>query len=216
MLNLILLGSPGAGKGSQAKSLAEKYAIPQISTGDILRVAVRDKTDLGVKAKSYMDKGALVSDELVVDIVAERLKNDDCKAGFILDGFPRNIPQAEAVEKMLGELGKKIDCVINIEVSRKEIIKRLSGRRVCRKCGEGYHIIFNPPLEDKVCDKCKGELYQRDDDKEDTIEARLKVYEEQAALLIDFYKKKGSLMAINGIGGFKEITEKIVNAIESR
>ena len=216
MLNLILLGSPGAGKGSQAKSLAEKYAIPQISTGDILRVAVRDKTDLGVKAKSYMDKGALVPDELVVDIVAERLKNDDCKTGFILDGFPRNISQAEAVEKMLDELGKKIDRVINIEVSRKEIIKRLSGRRVCRKCGEGYHIIFNPPLEDKVCDKCRGELYQRDDDKEDTIEARLKVYEEQAALLIDFYKKKGSLMAINGIGGFKEITEKIVNAIESR
>ena len=216
MLNLILLGSPGAGKGSQAKSLAEKYAIPQISTGDILRVAVRDKTDLGVKAKSYMDKGALVSDELVVDIVAERLKNDDCKTGFILDGFPRNIPQAEAVEKMLGELGKKIDRVINIEVSRKEIIKRLSGRRVCRKCGEGYHIIFNPPLEDKVCDKCRGELYQRDDDKEDTIEARLKVYEEQAALLIDFYKKKGALRVINGIGGFKEITEKIVNAIESR
>ena len=215
MLNLILLGSPGAGKGSQAKSLAEKYAIPQISTGDILRVAVRDKTDLGMKAKSYMDKGALVSDELVVDIVAERLKNDGCKAGFILDGFPRNIPQAEAVEKMLGELGKKIDRVINIEVSRKEIIKRLSGRRVCRKCGEGYHIIFNPPLEDKVCDKCRGELYQRDDDKEDTIEARLKVYEEQAALLIDFYKKKGSLRVINGIGGFKEITEKVVNAIES-
>lgn len=216
MLNLILLGSPGAGKGSQAKSLAEKYAIPQISTGDILRVAVRDKTDLGVKAKSYMDKGALVSDELVVDIVAERLKNDDCKTGFILDGFPRNISQAEAVEKMLDELGKKIDRVINIEVSRKEIIKRLSGRRVCRKCGEGYHIIFNPPLEDKVCDKCRGELYQRDDDKEDTIEARLKVYEEQAALLIDFYKKKGSLRVINGIGGFKEITEKVVNAIESR
>lgn len=216
MLNLILLGSPGAGKGSQAKSLAEKYAIPQISTGDILRVAVRDKTDLGMKAKSYMDKGALVSDELVVDIVAERLKNDDCKTGFILDGFPRNISQAEAVEKMLDELGKKIDRVINIEVSRKEIIKRLSGRRVCRKCGEGYHIIFNPPLEDKVCDKCRGELYQRDDDKEDTIEARLKVYEEQAALLIDFYKKKGSLRVINGIGGFKEITEKVVNAIESR
>ena len=216
MLNLILLGSPGAGKGSQAKSLAEKYAIPQISTGDILRVAVRDKTDLGMKAKSYMDKGALVPDELVVDIVAERLKNDDCKTGFILDGFPRNISQAEAVEKMLDELGKKIDRVINIEVSRKEIIKRLSGRRVCRKCGEGYHIIFNPPLEDKVCDKCRGELYQRDDDKEDTIEARLKVYEEQAALLIDFYKKKGSLRVINGIGGFKEITEKVVNAIESR
>jgi len=216
VLNLILLGSPGAGKGSQAKSLAEKYAIPQISTGDILRVAVRDKTDLGVKAKSYMDKGALVPDELVVDIVAERLKNDDCKTGFILDGFPRNISQAEAVEKMLDELGKKIDRVINIEVSRKEIIKRLSGRRVCRKCGEGYHIIFNPPLEDKVCDKCRGELYQRDDDKEDTIEARLKVYEEQAALLIDFYKKKGSLRVINGIGGFKEITEKVVNAIESR
>ena len=216
MLNLILLGPPGAGKGSQAKSLAARYGIPHISTGDILRAAVRDRTELGVKAKAYMDKGALAPDDLVVEIVAERVKMDDCKAGFILDGFPRNIPQAEAVEMMLGALGKKTDKVINIQVSHREIIKRLSGRWVCRNCGEGYHIIFNPPMEDKKCDKCKGEIYQRDDDKEDTILARLKVYEEQTAPLIDFYKKKGSLVTVDGIGGFQEITEKIVNVVKGK
>jgi adenylate kinase len=216
VLNLILLGPPGAGKGSQAKSLAARYSIPHISTGDILRVAVRDKTPLGIKVRSFMDKGALVPDNLVVEIVAERLTRGDCKTGFILDGFPRNITQAEVVEKMLGKLGKKIDKVVNIEVSHKEIVKRLSGRRVCRNCGEGYHIIFNPSIEDKICDKCKGEIYQRDDDKEDTIEARLKVYEGQTSPLADFYKKEGLLVAIDGVGGFKEITEKIVNAIEPR
>ncbi|MDP2681840.1 MAG: adenylate kinase [Deltaproteobacteria bacterium] len=216
MLNLILLGPPGAGKGSQAKSLAARYGIPHISTGDILRAAVRDRTELGVKAKTYMDKGALAPDDLVVEIVAERVKMDDCKAGFILDGFPRNIPQAEAVEMMLGALGKKTDKVINIQVSHREIIKRLSGRWVCRNCGEGYHIIFNPPMENKKCDKCKGEIYQRDDDKEDTILARLKVYDEQTAPLIDFYKKKGSLVTVDGIGGFQEITEKIVNVVKGK
>ena len=216
MLNLILLGPPGAGKGSQAKSLAARYAIPHISTGDILRAAVRDKTELGIKAKTYMDKGALVPDALVVEIVAERVKMDDCKAGFILDGFPRNIPQAEAVEMMLSALGKKTDKVINIQVSHREIIKRLIGRWVCRNCGEGYHIIFNPPMENKKCDKCKGEIYQRDDDKEDTILARLKVYDEQTAPLIDFYKKKGSLVTVDGIGGFQEITEKIVNVVKGK
>lgn len=216
MVNLILLGPPGAGKGSQAKSLAERYGIPQISTGDILRAAVRDKTPLGIKAKSYMDKGVLVPDNLVVDIVAERIARDDCKQGFILDGFPRNIAQAKAVEKMMGGLGKKTDKVINIEVSHKEIVKRLSGRRVCRNCGEGYHVIFNPPVNDNKCDKCDGELYQRDDDKEDTIEARLKVYDEQTAPLVGFYKETGSLVTIGGIGGFREITEKIVNAVKGK
>lgn len=216
MLNLILLGPPGAGKGSQAKSLAARYGIPHISTGDILRAAVRDKTELGVKAKSYMDKGALVPDTLVVEMVEDRLKMDDCKAGFILDGFPRNIPQAEAVELMLSALGKKTDKVINIQVSHREIIKRLSGRWVCKNCGEGYHIIFNPSMEEKKCDKCKGEIYQRDDDKEDTIIARLKVYDEQTSPLIDFYKKKGFLVTVDGIGGFQEITEKIVNVVKGK
>lgn len=216
MFNLILLGPPGAGKGSQGKSLSEAYKIPQVSTGDILRAAVRDKTELGIKAKSYMDKGELVPDTLVVEIVAERLRKNDCHNGFILDGFPRNILQAQAVEKILAGLGKNINYIINIEVPRKEIIKRLSGRRVCRNCGEGYHVIFNPSVDDKRCDKCKGELYQREDDKEDTIEARLKVYEEQTAPLIDFYGKKGALISIDGVGGFKDITEKIVNAIGSR
>jgi len=216
VFTLILLGPPGAGKGSQGKSLSETYKIPQVSTGDILRAAVRDKTELGIKAKSYMDKGELVPDSLVVEIVAERLRKNDCHNGFLLDGFPRNILQAKAVEKILAGLGKKIHYIINIEVPRKEIIKRLSGRRVCRNCGEGYHLIFNPSVDDKRCDKCKGELYQREDDKEDTIEARLKVYEEQTAPLIDFYRKKGALISIDGVGGFKDITEKIVNAIESR
>jgi len=216
VFTLILLGPPGAGKGSQGKSLSEAYKIPQVSTGDILRAAVRDKTELGIKAKSYMDKGELVPDSLVVEIVAERLRKNDCHNGFLLDGFPRNILQAKAVEKILAGLGKKIHYIINIEVPRKEIIKRLSGRRVCRNCGEGYHLIFNPSVDDKRCDKCKGELYQREDDKEDTIEARLKVYEEQTAPLIDFYRKKGALISIDGVGGFKDITEKIVNAIESR
>jgi len=216
VLNLILLGPPGAGKGSQAKSLAARYGIPHISTGDILRTAVRDKTELGVKAKSYMDKGALVPDGLVVEMVAGRLKLEDCKAGFILDGFPRNIPQAEVIEMMLCDLGKKTDKVIYIQVSHKEIIKRLSGRWVCRNCGEGYHIIFNPSMEEKKCDKCKGEIYQRDDDKEDTILARLKVYDEQTSPLIDFYKKKGSLVTVDGIGGFQEITEKIVNVVKGK
>ncbi len=216
MLNLILLGPPGAGKGSQSKSLAEKYRIPQVSTGDILRAAIRDKTDLGTRAKSYMDKGVLVPDNLVVEIVAERLKKGDCKSGFILDGFPRNIVQAEAVEKMMSMLGRKIDRVINIEVLNKEIIKRLSGRRVCRDCGECYHIIFNPSVNEKRCERCGGELYQREDDKEDTIEARLKVYEEQTAPLVDFYMNKGILVSVNGMGGFGEVTEKVVNAIERK
>lgn len=215
-MNIILLGPPGAGKGSQAKNLANIFHIPQISTGDILRVAVKDKTDLGIKARSYMDKGTLVPDDLVVDIVAERLHKDDCKNGFILDGFPRNISQEVAIELILDELGKKIDYVINIEVLHKEIVKRISGRRVCRHCGEGYHIIFNPPMDEKKCDKCKGELYQRDDDKEDTIEARLKVYGEQTAPLIEFYDKKRLLISIDGVGGFREITDKIVNAIKGK
>lgn len=213
-MNLILLGPPGAGKGTQGVTLADKYGIPQISTGDILRENVKKKTDLGVKAKQFMDKGALVPDELVVDMVSGRLAQDDCSRGFILDGFPRNISQAEALEATLDDMGKAIDHVVGIEVDNKELVRRLSGRRVCGKCGASYHVIFNPPVNIGMCDKCGSEIYQRDDDQEDTIKARLKVYEEETQPLIDYYKEKGTYRPVNGIGGVDQVTKAIVEAIE--
>lgn len=173
-MNIIMLGPPGAGKGTQAKMLVEKFGIPQISTGDMLRAAVAEGTELGKKAKEYMDKGQLVPDEVVIGIVEERLKKSDCEKGFILDGFPRTVPQAEALDKILEKMGKKIDYVINIVVPDVEILKRLTGRRTCKQCGAMYHVIYNPPKQEGVCDKCGGELYQRDDDKEETIKNRLK------------------------------------------
>lgn len=215
MRNLILFGAPGAGKGTQGKSLSERYKIPQISTGDILRSSVKNKTALGLKAKEYMDRGALVPDEIVLGMVVERLKSDDCEKGFILDGFPRNIKQADALETLLGAMGKGIDSVIGIDVERKELVRRLSGRRVCRKCGANYHIIFSPPLNMGVCDKCGAEIYQRDDDREDTIEARLKVYEQETFPLVDYYGKKKLYRPVNGIGSVDTITESVVRAIEA-
>ncbi|MFQ5586324.1 MAG: adenylate kinase [Thermodesulfobacteriota bacterium] len=212
-MNIILLGKPGSGKGTQGKPLAEHYHVPTIATGDILRAAVREKTPLGVKAREYMDKGQLVPDELVVEMVIDRLKGEECRNGFILDGFPRNIGQAEALDEALSSFGKGIDCVVNVAVDDREIIKRLSGRRTCRKCGEAYHIVFNMPLNRGVCDKCGGELYQRDDDSEETIDARLKVYNEQTAPLIEFYQKKGVIKNINGVGGVDQVKEQIINAI---
>ncbi len=213
MPNLILLGAPGAGKGTQSKNLTQRFGIPQISTGDILRKNVREKTELGMRAKDYMNKGALVPDELVVEMVAERLEESDCANGFILDGFPRNLKQAESLEKTLADLGKKIDAAVGIEVDRKELVRRLSGRRVCRDCGEAFHTIFNPPQNIGVCDSCGGELYQRDDDKEETIEARLKVYDEETLPLVEYYKTKGLYRGVDGIGSVDEITEAIVKAI---
>ncbi len=215
-MNIILVGRPGSGKGTQGKVLSEEYNIPIISTGDILRAAVREKTPLGLQAREYMDKGALVPDELVVEMVVTRLQEGDCRKGFILDGFPRNIGQAEALDRTLSTLDKGIDHVLNFEVEHKEIIKRLSGRRTCRKCGEAYHIIFNMPVNIGICDKCGGELYQRDDDKEETIEARLKVYEEHTAPLVEYYRQKELLKAINGIGGVDQIKEQIINVICGR
>lgn len=213
-MNIVLLGAPGAGKGTQGKNLSERYKIPQISTGDILRANVRNKTQLGVKAKEYMDRGALVPDELVVSMVVDRLQAEDCAGGFILDGFPRNIAQAEALESTLKKMGKGIDHVIGINVDRKELIRRLSGRRVCRKCGASYHVIFSPPMNIGMCDKCGSEIYQRDDDKEDTIEARLKVYEDETFPLIEYYTKKKLYRAIDGIGGMDQITGVIAGIIE--
>ncbi|MBI1911246.1 MAG: adenylate kinase [Deltaproteobacteria bacterium] len=213
-MNLILLGAPGAGKGTQGKNLSEKFRIPQISTGDILRANVRSKTSLGLKAKEYMDKGALVPDDIVVGMVSDRITQEDCTNGFILDGFPRNINQAEVLKNTLEGMGMKIDHVIGIDVERKELVRRLSGRRVCRKCGASYHVIFNPPVNIGICDSCGSEIYQRDDDKEDTIEARLKVYEQETFPLIEYYTKKDLYRSVNGIGTVDQITKTIVDIIE--
>jgi adenylate kinase len=213
-MDIILLGPPGSGKGTQAQKMVEQYHIPQISTGDILRGAVKEQTPLGVEAKGYMNQGTLVPDEVVVGIVRERLKEPDCKGGFILDGFPRTVPQAEALDSTLGEMQRAIDHVVSIEVPNEELIKRLTGRRTCRNCGAMYHVIFDPPAKEGVCDRCGGELYQRDDDREETIRARLQVYEEQTAPLIAYYRGKRLLRAIAGVGAIEEIFQSIVQAIE--
>ncbi len=214
-MNIIMLGPPGAGKGTQAKMLVEEFGIPQISTGDMLRAAVAEGTELGKKAKEYMDRGQLVPDEVVIGIVRERLSKPDCHKGFILDGFPRTVPQAEALDKILQEMGKRIDCVINIVVPDEEILKRLTGRRTCRKCGAMYHVEFNPPKKEGVCDKCGGELYQRDDDKEETIRKRLEVYKAQTEPLVDYYKKKGVLVDIDGTKSIQEIYQDILKVLRS-
>jgi adenylate kinase len=212
-MNLILLGAPGAGKGTQGKNLSERFRLSQISTGDILRANVKNKTSLGQKAKEYMDKGALVPDDLVVSMVVERIGAEDCRGGFILDGFPRNIKQAEVLDQTLHAMHKAIDAVIGIEVERKELVRRLSGRRVCRKCGANYHTMFNPPVNMGMCDKCGSEIYQRDDDKEETIEARLSVYESETHPLVEYYGRKSLYRAIDGIGAVDLITEAIVDVI---
>lgn len=214
MVNIILLGAPGAGKGTQAKNLSEHYGIAQVATGDILRENVRGKTALGLKAKEYMDKGVLVPDDVVVDMVAGRLGMRACKDGFILDGFPRNTAQAKAIESILKETGKEIDCVIGIDVEKKELVRRMSGRRVCKKCGTSYHVIFNPPVNIGMCDKCGSEIYQRDDDKDETIEARLKVYSDETFPLIEYYTALGLFKAVSGIGGVDQIAGEIIEAIE--
>ncbi len=214
MTNMILLGAPGAGKGTQGVNLAKIYGIPQISTGDILRENVRNKTPLGAKAKAFMDRGALVTDEIVVGMVIDRVAQDDCNEGFLLDGFPRNLAQAAALEEMLSKSGRSIDHVIGIEVGKDELIKRLSGRRICKGCQASYHAVFSPPLETGKCDKCGGELYQRDDDKEETIAKRLKVYDEETHPLVEYYTDKGLYRAIDGIGGVDDITGAITGAID--
>jgi len=214
-MRLVLLGPPGSGKGTQAQKLVERYQIPQISTGDLFRSAVKNETELGKKAKEYMERGELVPDEIVVGMVEERLKEDDCQKGFILDGFPRTIAQAQALDKLLEKKGEKLDAVIEISVPDEEVIKRLSGRRTCSKCGAMYHIEFNPPKVEGKCDKCGGDLYQRDDDKEEVIKSRLKVYHSQTAPLVEYYEKKGLLKKINGVGKIDEIFQEIVNALEA-
>lgn len=212
-MNLILLGAPGSGKGTQAKFLVRKYSIPQISTGDILREEVKSGTVLGLKAKEYMDKGQLVPDEVVVGMVEERVKKGDCRTGFILDGFPRTVAQADALEGTLQRMKKALSRVILVNVDEDELVKRLTGRRVCEKCGAGYHVIFDPPKQEGVCDKCQGKLYQRDDDKESTIRNRLKVYNNQTAPLIEYYQKKQLLSMVDGMGSIEEIFGRISKAL---
>jgi len=213
-MNLILLGPPGGGKGTQAKRIVEKYGIPQISTGDMFREAVAKGTELGKKAKEYMDRGELVPDDIVIGIVKERLSQPDCEKGFILDGFPRTLKQAEALDEILEEMNKKIDAVININVPDEEIIKRIVYRRTCKNCGAVYNLIYSPPKEDNKCDKCGGELYQRDDDKEETVRERLRVYKEQTQPLIDYYKKKGILYEVDGTKSIDEVWKQIESILE--
>jgi len=213
-MNFILLGPPGSGKGTQAQFMIERYGIPQISTGDMLRAALKDGTPLGLEAKKYMDAGKLVPDDVVVGIVRDRLKASDCQRGFILDGFPRTVPQAEALDATLREMGKKIDHVVSIEVDNAELLRRLSGRRTCRQCGGMCHAVFDPPKKEGICDKCGGELYQRDDDKEETIKARLDVYQRQTAPLIEYYQRAGVLRPVEGVGEIKGIIERVIKAVE--
>ena len=211
-MDLILLGPPGAGKGTQAKLMVDKWSIPQVSTGDILRAAVREGTTLGVEAKGFMDRGELVPDRVVIGIIAERLKEEDAANGFILDGFPRTIPQAEALQQILVDLDKAIDHVISIEVEDEELVTRLTGRRMCKECGDSFHVVFNPSSREGTCDRCSGDLYQRDDDKEETIRQRLAVYSEQTQPLIAHYEKQGKLRRIPGTGSIEDIFSRVLEA----
>lgn len=197
-MNLILMGLPGAGKGTQAERIVAKYGLPHISTGDMFRAAIKEGTELGMEAKSYMDRGGLVPDEVTIGIVRDRLGKADCQKGFLLDGFPRTTAQAEALDKLLAETDRQIDAVLYIDVDRDGLLERLTGRRICSQCGATYHITLNPPKEQGVCDKCGGELYQRDDDSSETVKTRLEVNEKQQQPLLDFYKAKNCLKEING------------------
>ena len=212
-MRLILLGPPGAGKGTQASSIVAEYGITHISTGDIFRHNIKNETELGKKVKSYLDNGQLVPDELTIDLVWDRLSNDDCKNGFLLDGFPRTINQAEALQKGLEERGLKLDRVINIDVDKNILVKRLSGRRVCKNCGETYHIDNKPTLKDGVCDKCSGEVIQRADDNEKTVLDRIEVYEKQTFPLIDFYKNLGLILTVDGTLSIEDVFSQIKESL---
>lgn len=203
------MGLPGAGKGTQAEKIVEKYRIPHISTGDMFRAAMADGTELGLQAKSFMDKGELVPDEVTIGIVRERLSKSDCQQGFLLDGFPRTVAQADALENILASLDKKIDYVINIDVDQNILTERLTGRRICKSCGATYHLVFNPPAKENVCDRCQGELYQRADDNEETVKNRLEVNVKQTQPLLDFYEEKGYLRHINGQQHIDEVFDDV-------
>ncbi|MBR4514684.1 MAG: adenylate kinase [Lachnospiraceae bacterium] len=212
-MKIIMLGAPGAGKGTQAKMIASKYGIPHISTGDIFRANIKNGTELGAKAKQYMDKGELVPDELVVDLIMDRFKEDDAKNGYVLDGFPRTIPQAEALDKALSAAGEDIDFAINVEVPDENIINRMSGRRACVGCGATYHIKYNAPKVEGICDTCGKELILRDDDKPETVKNRLEVYHNQTQPLIDYYEKKGKLKEVDGTVDMNDVFNAIVDIL---
>lgn len=212
-MKIIMLGAPGAGKGTQAKRIAEKYSIPHISTGDIFRANIKEGTELGKKAKEYMDQGALVPDELTCDLVMDRIQQDDCKNGFVLDGFPRTIPQAEALDAALSKIGQKMDFAIDVDVPDENIVNRMGGRRACLKCGATYHIQFNPTKVEGVCDACGEKTVLRDDDKPETVQKRLTVYHDQTQPLIDYYKKQDILKSVDGTQPMDAVFDAIVGIL---
>ena len=212
-MKIIMLGAPGAGKGTQAKMIAAKYNIPHISTGDIFRANIKNGTELGAKAKEYMDKGLLVPDELVVDLVIDRVKEPDCKNGYVLDGFPRTIPQAEALDKALTAIGESVDYAINVEVPDENIVRRMGGRRACVGCGATYHIVYSPTKVEGKCDTCGGDLIIRDDDKPETVQNRLAVYHEQTQPLIDYYTNKGIIAEVDGTQDMNDVFAAIVKIL---
>lgn len=213
-MRLVLLGPPGVGKGTQAAAIVKRYNIPHISTGDIFRANIKEGTELGKKAKEYMDKGLLVPDEIVVSIVKDRLSKDDCKNGFLLDGFPRTIEQVEALDEELKNMGIKLDKVVNIYADKEILIERATGRRICKKCGATYHIKFNPPKVENICDIDGGELFQRDDDNEKTVATRIEVYQKQTEPLIEYYTKKGIILNVDGTKPIDEVFETVVKGLE--
>ena len=212
-MKIIMLGAPGAGKGTQAKQIADKYSIPHISTGDIFRANIKNGTELGKKAKQYMDQGALVPDELTCDLVMDRIQQDDCKNGFVLDGFPRTIPQAEALDAALEKINEKMDYAFDVDVPDENIVKRMRGRRACLNCGATYHLISIPPKVEGICDRCGSEIVLREDDKPETVQKRLKVYHEQTQPLIDYYKNQGILKSVDGTQPMDEVFKAIVTIL---
>jgi adenylate kinase len=212
-VRLVLVGPPGAGKGTQAQFISSNLSIPKISTGDIFRYNVSTGTELGRQAKAFMDRGDLVPDEVTIAMVSARLQEDDAQDGFLLDGFPRNVPQAETLKKMLAEWDQRLDIVLELVVDDDEVVRRLSGRRTCRKCGRIWHVVFDPPARQSQCDECGGELFQRDDDHEDTIRHRLDVYQQQTRPLIAYYADEGTLLGIDATGPVEEITDRAMSAL---
>ncbi len=213
-MKIIMLGAPGAGKGTQAKMIAEKFGIPHISTGDIFRANIKNGTELGTEAKKYMDQGLLVPDELTVKILLDRVGQEDCAKGYVLDGFPRTIPQAQVLDEALQKLGETIDYAVNVDVPDDNIVKRMSGRRACLKCGATFHVEHIPPKKEGVCDSCGGELVLRDDDKQETVQNRLKVYHDQTQPLIDYYTKKGVLKTVDGTLEMQDVFRSISDILK--